>query len=72
MEKDGREPKGQVYQIIRTDNGIEFCNREFNQMCKDSGIVRHLTTPGNPKQNGLAERMNRTLLERVRCMLFSF
>ena len=39
-------------------------------MCQDSGILRHLTAPGNPKQNGLAKRMNRTLLERVRCMLF--
>ena len=39
-------------------------------MCKDSEITRHLTAQGNPKQNGLAERMNRTLLERVRCMLF--
>ena len=55
--------------IIRTDNGLEFCNKEFAQMCKENDILMHLTVPGNPKQNGLAERMNRTLLERVRCML---
>ena len=29
-----------------------------------------MITLGNPKQNGLAERMNKTLLERVRYMLF--
>ena len=39
-------------------------------MCNESGIVGHLTALGNPKQNGFAEKMNKTLLERVRCMLF--
>ena len=29
-----------------------------------------MTAPGNPRQNGLTERMNKTLLESVRCMLF--
>jgi len=55
--------------IIRTDNGLEFCNKEFAQMCKENGILKHLTVSGNPKKNDLAERINRTLLERVRCML---
>ena len=31
--------------------------------------MRHLTVAGTPQQNGLAERFNRTILERVRCML---
>lgn len=62
--------KGRKIKTIRTDNGLEFCNKEFSDLCKGTGIVRHLTIPGNPRQNGLAERMNRTLLERVRCMLF--
>lgn len=32
--------------------------------------MRHLTISGTPQQNGLAERINRTILERVvRCML---
>jgi hypothetical protein len=30
-----------------------------------------LTVPGTPQQNGLVERMNMTLLKKVRCMLFS-
>ena len=33
------------------------------------GIKRHRTVVHTPQQNGLAERMNRTILERVRCML---
>lgn len=32
-------------------------------------MFRHKTVRGTPQQNGLAERMNRTILERVRCML---
>ena len=61
--------KGSKIKIIRTDNGLEFCNKEFAHLCNQDGILRHLSVPGNPKQNGLPERMNRTLLERVRCMI---
>ncbi|CAN0860176.1 Retrovirus-related Pol polyprotein from transposon TNT 1-94 [Linum grandiflorum] len=56
---------------LRTDNGLEFCNKEFKAYCEDHGIKRHLTVPGTPQQNGTAERMNRTLLEKARCMLIS-
>ena len=38
-------------------------------MCEEEGIVRHFTVRHTPQQNGVAERMNRTLLEKVRCML---
>ncbi|WVY98367.1 hypothetical protein V8G54_030518 [Vigna mungo] len=54
---------------LRTDNGLEFVSEEFNGFCKEKGIKRHRTVVGTPQQNGLAERMNRTILERVRCML---
>ena len=35
------------------------------------GILRHKIVRYTPQQNGLAERMNKTILERVRCMLLS-
>ncbi|WVZ00077.1 hypothetical protein V8G54_026146 [Vigna mungo] len=54
---------------LRTDNGLEFVSEEFNGFCKEKGIRRHRTVVGTPQQNGLAERMNRTILVRVRCML---
>nr|GEW28802.1 retrovirus-related Pol polyprotein from transposon TNT 1-94 [Tanacetum cinerariifolium] len=54
---------------LRTDNGLEFRNQEFEQLCIESGIARHLTVAGTPQQNGLAERMNRTLMGKVRCLL---
>ena len=57
--------------VLRTDNGLEFCNREFDAYCNSQGILRHKTVRNTPQQNGVAERMNRTLLEKVRCLLFS-
>ncbi|KZV56298.1 hypothetical protein F511_00295 [Dorcoceras hygrometricum] len=60
---------GKKIKKLRTDNGLEYCSTEFKDFCKQEGIVRHYTVPNTPQQNGLAERMNRTILERVRCML---
>ncbi|GJW56756.1 retrotransposon protein, putative, ty1-copia subclass [Tanacetum coccineum] len=54
---------------LRTDNGMEFCSNEFNSYCKSEGIVRHYTVPYTPQQNGVAERMNRTIISKARCML---
>nr|GFB08656.1 retrovirus-related Pol polyprotein from transposon TNT 1-94 [Tanacetum cinerariifolium]GFB08666.1 retrovirus-related Pol polyprotein from transposon TNT 1-94 [Tanacetum cinerariifolium] len=42
---------------------------EFKQLCIESGIARHLTVFGTPQQNGLAERMNRTLMDKVHSLL---
>ncbi len=53
---------------LRTDNGMEFCGREFNKFYKDEGIANHRTVSHTPQQNGVAERMNRTLLERTHCV----
>ena len=54
---------------LHTDNGLEFCSDEFNTMCKKEGIVRHRIVRHTPQKNGVAECMNRTLIEKVRCML---
>jgi transposase InsO family protein len=54
---------------LRYDNGGEFTSMEFENYCKDFGICRHKTTTYTPQQNGFAERMNMTLLERARSML---
>jgi UDP:flavonoid glycosyltransferase YjiC (YdhE family) len=48
---------------------MEFCGGEFNKFCKDKGIARHRTISHTPQQNGVVERMNRTFLERVSCLL---
>ncbi|GAB2275344.1 hypothetical protein Dimus_039125 [Dionaea muscipula] len=62
---------GNKIKILRTDNGLEFCNTLFDKFCIENGIQRHRTVVRTPQQNGVAERMNRTLLERVRCLMFT-
>ncbi|UYV69220.1 hypothetical protein LAZ67_6002864, partial [Cordylochernes scorpioides] len=51
---------------IRTDNGLEFCSKEWDTFCTSVGIVHEHTMTYTPQQNGVAERMNRTLLDLVR------
>ena len=50
---------------IRSDNGIEYKESTFLEYCKNEGVARYVTIKNTPKQNRVAERMNRTLLERV-------
>ena len=60
---------GKKVKRFRIDNGMEFCSMEFDQFYKNEGIMRHRTVRYTPQQNGVAERMNMTLLDRARCML---
>jgi transposase InsO family protein len=55
--------------FIRSDRGTEFINQEFRSFCLAQGIEMETSAPGTPQQNGAAERMNRTLKERVRTLL---
>nr|GEV88633.1 retrotransposon protein, putative, Ty1-copia subclass [Tanacetum cinerariifolium] len=55
---------GRMVKKLRMDNGLELGNREFKQLCIESGISRHLIVVETPQQNGLAERMNRTLMDK--------
>ena len=55
--------------MLRTNNGGEFCSKEFEEFCKKCGIAWQKTTPYTPQQNGVAKRMNKTLMERARSML---
>lgn len=54
---------------LRSDNGTEYTNSEMQVFLRKSGIVHQTTVPYTPEQNGVAERMNRTLVEKARCML---
>ena len=60
---------GKKVKVLRSDNGGEYCSKAFKAYLKESGIVHQTTVPYNPAQNGVAERMNRTLLETSRSMM---
>ena len=60
---------GHKVKKLRTDNGGEFTSTEFESYLKEEGIDHQYTIPKTPEQNGVSERMNRTLVEKVRSML---
>ena len=55
---------------FRSDNGGEYVAKEFKTVCKERGIALQPTVPYTPQQNGVAERMNRTIMESVRATLY--
>ena len=54
---------------IRTDRGKEFFNQTFRKLLEERGAKHQAGPPHTPQQNGVAERMNRTLLGMSRSML---
>ena len=53
---------------LRSDNGTEYTDSRFMELCEQHGIKRHFTIRKIPQQNGVAERMNRTIAEKARCL----
>ena len=66
MINQGRKPRA-----IRVDRGKEFLSDQLKDWCEERGIEIQLTAPYSPSQNGIAERMNRTLVELARAMRIS-
>lgn len=62
---------GSRIKYLQTDNGGEYCSTEFDNFLRNAGIQRRLTVSRTPQQNGVAERMNRTIVEMARCMLMN-
>lgn len=60
---------GKAIKKLRTDNGLEYCSADFEKILRENGIVHQKTAPYTSQQNGVAERFNRTIMDKVRCML---
>lgn len=60
---------GEPIMKLRTDNGGEYMSKDFQAYLTLNGIEHQLTIPHSPQQNGVAERLNRTLMESARAML---
>jgi hypothetical protein len=53
---------------LKSDNGGEYCNKDFDNYYSCHGIHREKIVLGTPQENGVLERMNVTIMERARSM----
>ncbi|MBW0467242.1 hypothetical protein O181_006957 [Austropuccinia psidii MF-1] len=63
-----KNPESMVSNIV-SDNGTEFKNFDLLSFFQKEGISHLVTSPYTPQQNPLAERGNRTTVNKARCLL---
>ena len=56
---------------LQSDRGGEYMSTEFDQHLKSKGTIRSLTVHDTPEQNGVAERLNHTLVEHACAMHYA-
>lgn len=56
---------------LRTDGGGEYTSHEWKAFASrpDHEFDHQTTAPYSPEMNGMCERLNRTLIEKMRCLL---
>ena len=54
---------------LHSDRGGKYTGKEFTLYLRKNGTKQKLTVHDTPQHNGVAERLNRTILEKVRAML---
>jgi hypothetical protein len=68
---EAERQSGKKLKILHTDGGGEYFSSDFIRYLKDTGIVHEKTNPNTPQENGVAERINRTLITMMIAMLES-
>ena len=58
-----------VIKVLHSDCGGEYLDKEFILYLKNQGTNQKLTVHDTASQNGVAERRDRTIVERVRALL---
>ncbi|KAL5560474.1 hypothetical protein UlMin_036685 [Ulmus minor] len=61
--------KGFSIVSIRSDDGKEFENKDFEKYCLQNGFEHNFSSPRTPQQNGVVERKNRSIQEMARTLL---
>jgi len=69
FEKLAERHTGKKIRVLRSDRGGEYLSEFLHGHLENAGIKHELTVAYTPHQNGVAERMNRTLVSLVRSML---
>jgi hypothetical protein len=62
-----RETRRQM-KCVRADNDAEY-KGPFEEYCRSHNIKLEKTVPKTSQYNGVAEKMNRTICERIRCLI---
>jgi putative transposase len=61
----GADGKPQALPEIRSDNGSGYISKEFKVVLTENGLGHHRIRPHCPEENGLIERLHRTLREEL-------
>ncbi|GFV66043.1 retrovirus-related Pol polyprotein from transposon TNT 1-94 [Trichonephila clavipes] len=56
---------------VRTDGGLEFCNKDMDNFLTELGIKHEVTNSYTPEMNGVAERFNLTALDGIKTLFKS-
>lgn len=56
---------GKPLKCLRSDDGGEYCSINFDKYCSKHGIRYEKMVSHTPQHNGVVERMNKTVTERV-------
>eukprot|EP00737_Agarophyton_chilense_P004491 gb/GEZJ01005685.1/.p1 GENE.gb/GEZJ01005685.1/~~gb/GEZJ01005685.1/.p1 ORF type:complete len:172 (-),score=9.74 gb/GEZJ01005685.1/:89-604(-) len=52
-----------------SDNANEYLSQQIQDIYHKHSVHHHLRTPHQPQENGIAERLNRTIMDSVRAIL---
>ncbi len=61
----GKDGKSLIKPMIRSDNGNGYISGEFGGLLSFHGLAHHRIKPHCPEENGVMERANRTLREKL-------
>ena len=69
FKAESEKQLGRHIKLLRSYRGGEYMSIEFVSFLKKHEILSQFSAPRTPQQNGVAERRNRTLLDKVRSMI---
>jgi len=62
--------KGKESLIHHSDRGLQYCCKDYIQLLSSHNIQISMTNHGDPGENAIAERINRTIKEEFNCKAF--
>lgn len=58
-----------IKKLRRSNRENEYCHKKCADFLEQNGTIHETTVPYTPEQNGVKDRVNRTLIEKTRCLL---